>query len=579
MLGFIAPVVGDADDPLTDVAAADAFWRALPRSDPIAAQLAVSGALADLATRRRPNMGRLRALLALDQRARNLVDALLVNYVPGDISAASRENEYWQSAFELCRSFGRAHAHFLRSMRESLLAGACREYLPHVALRLFQHRQIELLLRPFVDELSTRFSWKELHEAYQFAHSCGLARQPLPVSQCHSERKRESTLEREYIHLLLQDLMNGGQFPPHDAFWANQGIPRWCKGMALDTLQVQGAEHRFVVDVDGDAGLARSRHEMAGTCLFLGITPVLASIRDEIAKLRDRPDRVRPGSSLGRARQLKLLRKLDALCAPKRPVIARRGERKPVALTVEVVAGMARIVRALGNKPNNVPVAARPAMPEIEAAPIVAFGGLAKAPADADVGGASTVAQSPPGAADASHPQLTMVDRSDSGCRLHGPAFGANPVAPGTLIALREDSAAPWVLAVVRRVKKRLAGKRIEIGAEYVGSNPRGVIASVVGDPKAGLGATAGSENPRFAALYLRESAEHPVLPIKTLVLPARRFAPEERLTLRSATAVHTVALKEPLEEQGDFIWTPFEIVDQDPAENSVAVEATSGTV
>jgi hypothetical protein len=111
-----------------------------------------------------------------------------------------------------------------------------------------------------------------------------------------------------------------------------------------------------------------------------------------------------------------------------------------------------------------------------------------------------------------------------------------------------------------------------------VGSNPRGVIASVVGKPKAGLAPTPGTENPRFAALYLRESAEHPVLPIKTLVLPARRFAPDDRLKLRSATAVHTVALKEPLEEQGDFIWTPFEIVDQGPAENPAAVEGMSGT-
>jgi len=535
MLGFITPVGADATDPLADVAAADAYWRVLPRTDPMAAQRAVSGALADLVARGRPSTGRLRALLALDQRARNLVDALLVNYVAGDNPAPSFENECWQSAFELCRSFGRAHAYFLRAMRDSLLAGGWREYLPHVVLRLFQHRQIELLLRPFVDELATRFSWKELHEAYQFAHSCGLSRRTLPIRHCHSERRRESTLEREYIHLLLQDLMNGGHFPPHDAFWANQGIPRWCRRVALDTFQVQGTDYRFVVDVDGDAGLARSWRESAGTCLYFDMAPVLASIRDEIAALRDKSDRGRAGSSMGRGRQLKLLCKLDALCAPKQPVIARRGERKPVALTVEVVAGMAGIVCALGSKPQGE-------------------------------------------AGDAPHPLLTMVDRSESGCRLHGPAFGANPIAPGTLIAFREDAASPWALAVVRRVKKRLAGKRIEIGAEYVGKNPRGVMASVVVDSKAGLAATDGSEPPRFAALYLRESALHPVLPIKTLVLPARRFAPDARLTLRSATAIHTVALKEPLEEQGDFTWTPFEIVDQAPTENPAPVDAPSAT-
>ena len=69
-----------------------------------------------------------------------------------------------------------------------------------------------------------------------------------------------------------------------------------------------------------------------------------------------------------------------------------------------------------------------------------------------------------------------MVDRSDSGCRLHGPTLGTNPIVPGELIAFREGAASPWTLAVVRRVKKRLAGKRVEIGVEYLGRDPRRIV-------------------------------------------------------------------------------------------------------
>ena len=50
---------------------------------------------------------------------------------------------------------------------------------------------------------------------------------------------------------------------------------------------------------------------------------------------------------------------------------------------------------------------------------------------------------------------------------------------------------------------------------------------------------------------------------MKTLVLPARGLAPEDRLSVRSRTAVYTIQLKEPLEEQADFIWSPFEILDR----------------
>ena len=65
----------------------------------------------------------------------------------------------------------------------------------------------------------------------------------------------------------------------------------------------------------------------------------------------------------------------------------------------------------------------------------------------------------------------------------------------------------------------------------------------------------------RFGALYLLESTEYPVLPMKTLILPARGILPGARLSVRSRTSIHTIQLKEPLEEQAGFIWSPFEIL------------------
>ena len=147
----------------------------LPQNDPIAAQKAVCAALADLDARDSPNIGRLRALLALDQRAQTHRRCIARRFRRRKSISPPRSGcKSWQAAFELCWSFGRAHGQFLRSTRDSLGFRGCREYLPYLVLRVFQHRQIELLLRPFVDERSTRFSWKELHEAYRFAQSRGL---------------------------------------------------------------------------------------------------------------------------------------------------------------------------------------------------------------------------------------------------------------------------------------------------------------------------------------------------------------------------------------------------------------------
>ena len=79
-----------------------------------------------------------------------------------------------------------------------------------------------------------------------------------------------------------------------------------------------------------------------------------------------------------------------------------------------------------------------------------------------------------------------------------------------------------------------------------------------------------GDNVPRFGALYLSESTEHPVLPMKTLILPARGILPGARLSVRSRTSIHTIQLRQPLEEQAEFIWSPFEILEHrvkaDPA-------------
>ena len=118
MFGFLTPVRSEAADPLINAAAAQAFWQALP-TDAMAAQAVVCKALAEPAGRSSSNADRLQALLVLDQRARTLIDTLLVNDVGETPGAASTLSRAWQAAFDLCRAFGRAYGHFLRLMREN----------------------------------------------------------------------------------------------------------------------------------------------------------------------------------------------------------------------------------------------------------------------------------------------------------------------------------------------------------------------------------------------------------------------------------------------------------------------------
>ncbi len=342
MLELLNPARRGHAGPLVNVTAANQFWHLLPRNDPVAAQRALSEALSDLATRPHPNIDQLRALLGIDQLARSLADALLVDYAMG--GAQAQETDAWQSAFELAQSFGQAFEHALRYLRDDKPPRSRPEYLSTVLLRLFQHRQVEFLLRPFVSEHSLPDCWAELHAAYLHAESVGLLTQPLVSRRSDEDRGDESTLEREFIHLLLMELLNVGQLSPYDAFWVSRQIPRWRNVLSLQSEHVrapgEAAEHCFVVDLANAEGLVRPARSPAGTQRYLDPAPMLALIRDEIAKLRDPAGPLDGSAPIRRGRQLELLRKVHAICQPKLERVDRRGDRLPVVSTVKAIVGL-----------------------------------------------------------------------------------------------------------------------------------------------------------------------------------------------------------------------------------------------
>lgn len=525
MLEFLNPAPRQPVGSLTNVTAADKFWQLLPRDDPLAAQRAVSDALAAMVAQTHFRLPQFRALLALDQLVRPLADSLLA-----DCAAApglSLQTNAWQSAHELCRSFGRAFDHALRHIVDGEVSRGWLEYAPTVLLRLFQHRQLEFLLQPYTGEHSIPDCWIGLHMAFRYAEAAGLQSEPLVAKHSHEGRGEQSTFEREYIHVLLMQMLNDGRLSPFEALWLNRQISGWCAVLSLQAdrpgAAVEPADNRFVIDLDGATGLARPSRSAAGMCRYLDPAPMLALISDEIAALSDPSRPVDRSSPFQRGRLLKLLRAVRAICQPRPEPVNRRGKRLPVASAVEAIVGLSQIARALRHE---------------------------------DRRGAAGMAAGLDGADE----RLQLKDRSESGCRLRGRIGNSSRVLPGALVAFRERSDIPWTLAVVRRSRKRI-GDRIDIGVEYLGQNPL-VVGLVADDDRPGNSSASSSDKrAHCVALYLVASPLHPKLPFATLILPPQEFKAGRCLTLRSDGAQQTVRLKEPIEEQEDFVWLPYEAV------------------
>jgi hypothetical protein len=560
MFGFTALAGSDPADPLVNMAAVDDFWRLLPRFDPIRAQRKVSDVLADFGVGEDPNVERLRALLLMDRRSRNLADVLLVSCTGRQPQPLERR--YWHSARELAQVFGRAYGQILRQLERDMLPRAARDFTPLFLLRMLQHRQIEVLLQPFTNGQVDTGTWSELHEAYQYAHSQRLLTVCQEIRRPHEMATVETTIEQEYLHLLLLDLINAGHFSPYDAFWVNQWIPINCEGLTLKSMRRPSdrTTDHFVVDLDSSEGLVRASPSGALRCLFLDPTPLLARIDSGIAARRDGiHSEGGPPTTLGQGSRLKVLRKLRSVFSPKPPRVTRRGERKPVAVVVEAIVGLTNILRMLRSEQHRASLLDPSETPELEEITITATGATVEATTLTGLDGVRTIV---PGTVAGTPPRLMweIRDRSESGCRLHGKAVTMSGVTPGNLIAMREHEMAPWILVVVRR-RGKVASEHVDLGVEFIGKEPKRVIATLIDDTTS-PGAE-GQPERRVAILFLPESGRQPVLPFKTVVVPAGQFGEQCLLTLRAGGARHTLRLKQPIEEQGEFSWMPFEVVER----------------
>jgi hypothetical protein len=129
---------------------------------------------------------------------------------------AHRSRHAPAGAHALSRSFGQAFEHALRHIRDDEPSRGWREHVATVVLRLFQHRQIEILLQPFNSEHSIPDCWTGLHAAYRYAEFAGMLWQPLVTRRCHEECGEETTLERN-TSTVAAAVAERGHLSPHMA--------------------------------------------------------------------------------------------------------------------------------------------------------------------------------------------------------------------------------------------------------------------------------------------------------------------------------------------------------------------------
>ena len=564
--GTLSAVVPTGPDYPIEGIAANGPFPTLPQGDRFETQRAICQAIAQLLRDDPRERGDLGDLFELEQQAQPVCTLLLNQYVEGDGQFRSFDWKAWRGAMLLSESFFQAYEHFLHDIRRSPESSGI-EHEPLILSQLFHHRKIEFLLRLLRYKKRSSGQWRQLHEMVRLALEREVPNRADSIGEEDGDgtRRMARELEQQYLQILLLEAMNTGHFSPREALWAHRWFARWCTTPALRLTQVRGGAvsgaKGFVVDLDGSDGLKRAPGTV-GNILHLDSSPLLALIGQERASLTDGTQFSQQVTPAERAGQVALLCKLAILFAPEPVNIERRAERKPVALTVQAIAGFSCIVEELRRNAQ-----ARSGRALFAAAPgsgntISPFDGPTYSPLFAAGGNAGQAIFSITDQLSAA-PQIWQVkDRSDTGCRMRGQTDNMNRVIPGSLIGIRDSETAPWTVSVVRWFR-RLMVDHVEIGVEYLGRKPRLIKLVADCDRDAATDKSQSSTSRCFAGLYLPPSEQHPTLPIKTLLLPASEFSVGCEVTLLSSTATYRLRLNEPIQKQFEFVLTSFSVIDK----------------
>ena len=544
-------------DPLADAKTAERWLASFPASDPLAvhsALLVELGALTERDARRAP--ARLEAVFRLDVQTESLRKLLTAQYLEHGNRSTRVESQLWQALFDLTQGFLLCYQAFEREISQHPQNNRWQALLPQLIARQIIHQGLDAKIRLYRYEQWIPARWVDLHGLFQMACTAQIERQPVAVLA----GSVLTTIEQEYLRVLLLQLMNAGNLSPRHVEWVCDQLSEWCAPLRL-SIEASTVTS-FYVDLGSRTGLRRrGPNPLEGRVVFLDTRPLHAVLMQNVVMLEQKV-RNDPLSERAprRAEQLNLLTKLASQVDPEFRPVARRGERTSASGSVDAIVGFAKISGFLRDDEIGAlaTIGAR-AGSFGDTLEIATFGRLRNENARAlEVVRRRLATYAAPGGA------WEIRDVSQTGYRLVAPMTIISSMTLGTLTAIRGQSDALWMLGIVRRMK-RLTTDRAEIGLQIIANN---LVCVELAEQKRGDadyaidGEVPTVSSRRFHGLFLTLKKRESESAVQTLIVPAGEYQPGKRLRMSVAKTSNSIAFGRLLEQQPDWIWATVESLD-----------------
>ena len=219
----------------------------------------------------------------MDLQCDGLRRSLTAQYIEHAARSSKIEHQLWSALFDLTQGFLVAYYAFAREVSHHAQSAKWQQSLPELLCRQIVHMGLDAKIRLYRYEQWIPAKWAELHGLFTLACSRQFERQQLVIGPGGSS----TTIEHEFLIVLLVQLMNAGNMTARHLEWVAAELEVWCAQLRL-SLEPSSVTS-FFIDLGAREGLRRrTPAPLEGRVLFLDTRPLHSMLMQNVLMLEQK---------------------------------------------------------------------------------------------------------------------------------------------------------------------------------------------------------------------------------------------------------------------------------------------------
>ncbi len=546
-IAHLTPFGKGEADPISSVKAATRWMAALPIGDAFKCQQSILGELKRLNENSTQfTKDRLAVLMLLDEKAQDLQDTLVRQYLRNPRMSRSLESQLWHAVYGLYWEVARGYYTFVQLFSTRSEKSAYENQIPLITLRAIRAFGHLLKWRAIRYLPAGEKHWLRLHNLYRIAESEGFQRQSL---HAYADDSAACSCESTYLHISMLSLANSGTLYPKQLDLIDLWLKSWHTQLQLDTPMNPDVPS-FVVDLSADHGPRRVRKpDLDKPLRFWTSSALLLKLDELAAALREgkSPEQLGLTENARTTESLELLKHLQHSWSSLSSREQRRAPRESMKRMFDVAHGLSAII-------NRIKVVEEPAsvspygsgLNYNEADDVQVYGFITDRTRErVSHMQAPVVIQNSPDVE-----SWVMHDESECGFGAIVESRDKDWLRVGALICLKPHETNLWQLGIVRRLS-RVNDDSSSVGIETLAEAPALAMLYDLPAPSSYTvnGVDQNSASVPRASLWLNNSAK-----TGSIIIDPAHFMPGKIFQISGIPELEKIALGKPMERSEGWI-------------------------